>query len=98
VHFPFIYLEVPLSVRQLKKAELQPMVDDVADMLPTWKSKLMSRASGTTLAKVTLSTIPAHISIAVKVWIYCAIDKLSQGFIWTGALILLWVANVWWHG
>jgi hypothetical protein len=42
VHFPFRYLGVPLSIRQLKKAELWLMVDEVVDRLPTWKSKLMS--------------------------------------------------------
>jgi hypothetical protein len=87
VHFPFRYPGVLLSIRQLKKKELQPMVDEVTDGLPTWKSKLMSRAGRTMLAKVTVSAIPVHISIAVKVspWIYCAIDKLHRGFIWTGS-------------
>jgi hypothetical protein len=86
VHFPFIYLGVPLSVHQLKESELQPMVDEVVDRLPTWKSKLMSPAGRTTLTKVTLFAILVHISIAVKVspWIYHAIDKLRRGFIWTG--------------
>jgi hypothetical protein len=83
VHFPFRYLGVPLSIRQLKKAELQPMVDEVTDRLPTWKSKHMSLAGRTMLANVTLTAILVHISIAVKVssWIYRATDKLRQGFI-----------------
>jgi hypothetical protein len=87
VHFPFKYLGVPLSVHPLKKAELQPLVDDVADRRPTWMSRLMSRAGRTTLVKVTLSAILVHISIAVKVspWIFRAIDKLRRGFIWTGS-------------
>jgi hypothetical protein len=39
------------------------------------------------LTKVTLSTMPAHISIAVKVslWILRAIDRLRRGFTWTGS-------------
>jgi hypothetical protein len=39
---------------------------------------LESGTDGTTLTKVTLSVIPMHVSIAVKVspWIYRAIDRL----------------------
>jgi hypothetical protein len=87
VHFLFRYWGVPLSVHQLKKADLQLMVDEVADRLPTWKSKLMSRAGRATLAKVALPAILVHILIAVKVspWILRAIDKLCWGFIWTGS-------------
>jgi hypothetical protein len=65
VHFPCRYLGVALSVHKLKKAELQPLVDTVADRLPTWKVRLMSKAGRTTLTKVTLSSISIHVSIAV---------------------------------
>jgi hypothetical protein len=86
-HFLFSYLGVPLSTHKLKKEDLQPLVDDVADRLPSWKFKLMSQVGQTMLTKVTLSTMPAHISIAVKVslWILRAIDRLRCGFIWTGS-------------
>jgi hypothetical protein len=77
---------VRLSIYQLKKVDLQLLIDDVPDRLPTWKSRLMLKAGRTTLTKVTLSAVPIHISIAVKVspWIYRAIDKLRRDFIWTG--------------
>jgi hypothetical protein len=42
VHFPCRYLGVPLSVYALKKSGMQPLVDTVADRLPTWKARLMS--------------------------------------------------------
>jgi hypothetical protein len=68
------------------KAELHPFIDVVADRLPNWKGKLMSRAGRTTLTKVTLSAIPIHISIVVVVGagIYRAIDKIHRVFIWNG--------------
>jgi hypothetical protein len=80
--FPCKYLGVPLSIYQLKKSDLQPLVDSVADRLPTWKSRLMNIVGRTVLAKVTLSAIPIHISIAVFVspWIFQAIDKLRRAF------------------
>jgi hypothetical protein len=66
-HFPCKYLGVPLSVHPLNNADFQPLVDSMADRLPSWKAGLMARAGRTTLAKVTPSAIPIHISIAVKV-------------------------------
>jgi hypothetical protein len=85
VHFPFMYLGVPLSVHKLKKNDLQPLVDDVADRVPTWKARLMSIAGRTTLTKVTLSAIPIHVSIVVSVspWIYQAIDRLRYSPWWS---------------
>jgi hypothetical protein len=40
----------------------------------------------TTLTKVTLTTIPIHVSIVIKVspWIYNEINKLCRAFIWMG--------------
>jgi hypothetical protein len=85
-NFPFKYLGVPLSIWKLSKSEMQPLVDAVVDRLPNWKGRLMSRAERTTLTKVTLSTIPIHISIAVSVRpnIYRAIDNIRRAFVWNG--------------
>jgi hypothetical protein len=72
------YLGIPLSIYQLKKADLQPLVDAATDRLPTWKGRLLSRVGHTTLAMVTLSAIPVHVTIAVKAapWIIKAFDKI----------------------
>jgi hypothetical protein len=59
-HFPCKYLGVLLSVHALSKADMQPLVDSVADRLPTWKAGLMLRAGHITLTKVTLFTTPVH--------------------------------------
>lgn len=64
-HFPFNYLGIPLLVYQLRKPDLQPLVDRVANRLPLWKSRLLAKAGRSTLTKVTLTAIPIHISIAV---------------------------------
>lgn len=40
--FPCKYLGVPLLVMKLTKVDLQPYIDRVADMLPTWKAALMA--------------------------------------------------------
>jgi hypothetical protein len=76
-----------LSVHKLHKTDLQPLADAVADRLPPWKARLMSRAGRVTLTNTTLSSIPVHVSIAVTVstWILKVIDKLRRAFKWTGS-------------
>jgi hypothetical protein len=86
VSFPCKYLGVPLSVHKLLKSDLQPLADSVADRLPPWKARLMSKAGRVTLSKTTLSAILVHVSIVVAVssWILKLIGKLQRAFIWTG--------------
>jgi hypothetical protein len=87
VNFPFRYLGVPLSVYKLKRCDLQPLVDVVADRLPSWKAGLLSYPGRTALVKSTLSAIPVHVSIAVKICPAALndIDKIRCcGFIWSG--------------
>jgi hypothetical protein len=86
-HFPYKYLGVPLSVHPLNIADFQPLVDSVADRLPSWKAGLMTKEGRTTLAKVTLSAILIHISIAVKVHPGALkdIDRLRRAFVWAGS-------------
>lgn len=61
--FPCKYLGIPLSLRRLKRAEEQPLVDAVVARIPTWKSGLLTHAGRVLLTKVTLSAIPVHMSI-----------------------------------
>jgi hypothetical protein len=76
-----------LSIHKLKRADLQPLIDAVAEWLPTWKVGLMARAGRTTLVKAILSAIPIHVAITVEIapTIYKAIDKLRRAFIRTGS-------------
>jgi hypothetical protein len=55
----------------------------VADWLPTWKARFMTKVGWTNLTKVTHSAIPVHVFIDVVVspWIYQAIDRIRHGFI-----------------
>jgi hypothetical protein len=89
VHFSSRYLGIPLSVYEVKKSELQSLVDVVAGRLPAWKAKLMSRAGRTSLTKSTLSALLVHVSIVVRVCprIYREIDKLERAFIWIGTAV-----------
>jgi hypothetical protein len=77
-NFPCKYLGIPLSVHRPRKVDLRPLVDNAVDHMPNWKGKRMSRAGRTTLVKVTLSVVPIHVSLAIKVTpsILRTIDRL----------------------
>ena len=65
--FPITYLGIPLGIRKLNKKDLQPLVDKVAKRLPSWKANLLNKAGRTVLIKSTLSAIPTHTALAVKI-------------------------------
>jgi hypothetical protein len=74
---------VLLSVHKICKEDLHHVANSATDHLSLWKARLMSWASRTTLTKVTLSAIPVHVSIAVRVdpWIIRMVDKFHHAFI-----------------
>ena len=82
-----MYLGIPLGLKKLRKVELQPLVDKVANRLPSWKANLLNRAGRTVLIKSTLSAIPTHIALAINIspWVIKCIDKCRRNFLWRGA-------------
>jgi len=80
-------LGIPLGLKRLNKTVLQPLVDKVANRLPSWKAGLLNRAGRTVLIKSTLSAIPTHTALAVSLspWAIKCIDSIRRGFLWTGA-------------
>ena len=97
--FPIKYLGLPLTVRRLRKAHLQPLVDRVAAYIPTWKASLLNKAGRLTLVKVTMSAACVHTLISLKVpdWVFQEIDKRRRGFLWSGKEKANGV-NAWWLG
>lgn len=84
--FPVRYLGIPLAISRLKKADLQPLVDKVANCLPTWKGSLINKAGRAVLIKAKLSAIPVHTALAIEIspWVIKCIDKLRRSFLWSG--------------
>ena len=74
-------------MKKLGKSALQPLVDKVANRLPTWKAALLNRAGRVVLTKSTLSAIPTHTALAVTIspWVIKSIDSIRRGFLWQGA-------------
>jgi hypothetical protein len=55
-----------LSLKKPPKAVLQPLMDNMADKLPTWKAPLLQRSGRLTLIKTTLVVMPVYIAINIE--------------------------------
>jgi hypothetical protein len=58
--FPSNYLGLPLHVRQIRRVEVQPLIDKIADRLPTWKGRFLNRGGRLKILNVVLSLIPTY--------------------------------------
>lgn len=85
--FPIKYLGIPLATTKLKKSELQPLVDKVANCLPTWKASLINKAGRAVLIRAKLSVIPIYTAVAIEIspWVIKCVDKIRRSFLWTGS-------------
>jgi hypothetical protein len=58
--FPCTYLGLPLSNKKLRKSDLMPWIEKIADKLPGWKAGLMNKAGRATLVRFVLAAIPCY--------------------------------------
>ncbi|XP_071681454.1 uncharacterized protein [Lolium perenne] len=86
VQFPFSYLGIPLTIRRPTAAQLQPIVDSMANKLPTWKSRLMQKPGRLALVKSVLGAIPIHqlLVLALVKKTIKLMEKIGRGFLWEG--------------
>ena len=77
LEFPCRYLGVPLSLHKLTKAQIQPIIDKVADQLPGWKAHLLTRAERKVLVQFVLTSMLICLAMAMDLpsWALKAIDK-----------------------
>jgi hypothetical protein len=89
-YFPLKYLGIPLSIGKLPKTVLQPIVDQMADRVPTWKGGLMHRSGRLTLIKSTLAAMPVYTSIAMRLskWLTNSMQKIMRSFLWSGTEVV----------
>jgi hypothetical protein len=90
VGFPVTYLGIPLCVGKLPKSALHPLVDKMADRLPSWKGKLMHRSGRLVSVKTTLATMLVYTAISLDLpdWLHRAFEKVMKGFLWSGSSVV----------
>jgi hypothetical protein len=85
--FPIKYLGLPLSISRLPRATLQPLMDRVANKLPSCKGRLLHHSGRVALIKSTLTAIPIFTAIGVGLllWLLKGIQKICKNFLWTSS-------------
>ena len=84
--FPIKYLGLHLSPRRLRRVDLQPFIDKVANKLSAWHSNKLTQAGRVTLTKSVLSAQPVYLVTALKPHkeVLDEIDKICKRFLWAG--------------
>jgi hypothetical protein len=84
--FPFKYLGLPLGLRKVTAAQLQPLVDNAAGRLQPWCANLLTRGGRTILVQTTLCAIPIHamMSLDIPPKVLESLLKISRAFMWKG--------------
>ena len=75
--FPCKYLGLQLSLRQLARAEWQPMLDHVLNCFPAWQRGLLQRSGRPILMKSVVTARPVHHLLVADapVWLLEEINK-----------------------
>jgi hypothetical protein len=73
-------------LRKPTAAQLQYLVDKVANKLPGWKASLLDRGGRLELVRATLSAIPifSMMSLDIPAKTVSTIEKIIRGFLWKG--------------
>jgi hypothetical protein len=84
--FPCKYLDMPLSLRKLKREQVQPIVDKIANQLPGWKADLLTKVGRSVLVQSVLTGMLIYSATAVDLPSATMkdIDKIRRGFLWRG--------------
>jgi mannosylglycoprotein endo-beta-mannosidase len=84
--FPSKYLGLPLSLKKLRKDEVQPILDKLTKKLSFWKARLMTREGRVAYVRfvMTGSLIYHLMALDVEPWLLRAIDTVRRDFLWVG--------------
>lgn len=84
--FPCTYLGLPLNVRQIRRVDVQPLIDKIGGKLTAWKGRLMNKAGRLRLVNTVLSSIPTYFLTVFNLqkWAIKKIDKFRRSFLWRG--------------
>lgn len=78
INFPCKYLGLPLSIKKLTKAQVQPIIDKLANQLPGWKADLMNRDGRVVMVRFIMTLMLVYLANATDLpaWGLKAFDKI----------------------
>ena len=68
----------------MRRVDIQPLINKIANRLPTWKGKFINRAGRLKLVNTVLWSIPVYFLMIfdLKKWALKKIDKIRRAFLW----------------
>ena len=83
--FPCKYLGVPLHFSQLRREDLQPVVDKTLERFAGWRGTLLNYKSRLVLLKSCIASIPMYFLSVIKFpkWAIKAINSQMSHFLWS---------------
>ncbi|XP_073355220.1 uncharacterized protein [Aegilops tauschii subsp. strangulata] len=83
---PCCFLGLPLSLRKVRKAELQPLLDKILARLAAWKFKLFTAVGRLVLLNSVISALAVYwLSVhQLPAWVRRQIDKIRRAWLWRG--------------
>jgi hypothetical protein len=80
------YLGLPVSLKKLTRAQLQPIIDKIADLLPGWKAYLLNKPGRTILMEFVMTGMLIYLAMVVHLptWGLKDVDKIQRAFYWQG--------------
>ncbi|KAE8803655.1 hypothetical protein D1007_20501 [Hordeum vulgare] len=84
--FPVVYLGMPLSLRNLTKLELDPLVSKFGNKAGTWKGRLMAKSGRLVLLKTGLSSLAIYMMTIHKLpaWVLKRLTQICRSWLWSG--------------
>lgn len=82
--FPCKYLGRPFGIHKLPGMQLQPLVDQLANKLPTWREALLPKSGRLLLVQMMICAILIHAMMALDLppTTIAAMNKIRGGFLW----------------
>ncbi|KAK1660876.1 hypothetical protein QYE76_049035 [Lolium multiflorum] len=84
--FPCMYLGMPLSIKNLNKADWQALLDKMDRHLASWKARFMSKAGRLEMLNTVLTSLAVYMMTInnMPAWVKKEFDKRRRAWLWAG--------------